>query len=45
MNLKYEPAAQNFWITHPEHGITFDAEILADRSASKGKTEWASISK
>ena len=45
MNLKHEPAAQNFWITHPDHGITFDAEIMADKSSKSSKTDWVSLPK
>lgn len=35
-NLDYEPAQQAFWITTPEHGITFTAPIFVeDRKAEK----------
>jgi hypothetical protein len=45
-NFGFEPPSQNFWITHPDHGITFDAPVYAD-TAVKGarKAEWVSIAK
>ena len=43
-NFGYEPASQNFWITHPDHGITFDAPVYCD-SVRKPKTDWVSLAK
>jgi hypothetical protein len=44
-NFGYEPPSQNFWITHPDHGITFDAPVYCDSVKSPRKTEWVSIAK
>jgi transposase-like protein len=42
-NFPFEQPSQNFWITHPEHGITWDAPVYVD--ATKGhKTESAWVS-
>lgn len=41
-NFKYEPPSQNFWMTHPDHGITFDAPLFADASTKARRTEWVS---
>lgn len=43
-NFGFEPPSQNFWVTHPDHGITFDAPVLCDIAATKAKRpEWVSI--
>lgn len=44
-NFGFERPSQNFWITHPDHGITFDAPIYADVVTKKAKAEWVSIPK
>lgn len=44
-NFDVEPAQQALWITHPDHGITFRAPILVQRSLSVTKTEWVSLPK
>ena len=45
-NFGFEPPSQNFWITHPDHGITFDAPVYCDAAIKKSrKVEWVSISK
>ena len=45
-NFGFEPPSQNFWITHPDHGITFDAPVYCDAAVKKSrKVEWVSISK
>jgi predicted phosphodiesterase len=44
-NFGYEPASQNFWLTHPDHGITFDAPVFGDPKTSKQvkAVNWVSI--
>jgi len=42
-NFKYEPPSQNFTITHPDHGITFDAPVYCDPVQNARKAEWASV--
>lgn len=43
-NFGFEPPSQNFWITHPDHGITFDAPVYCDSATGKQrKTEWVSV--
>ena len=44
-NFGFERPSQNFWMTHPDHGITFDAPIYADVATKKAKAEWVSIAK
>jgi len=45
-NFGFEPPSQNFWITHVDHGITFDAPVYADIKIKKTqKAEWVSIAK
>jgi hypothetical protein len=46
-NFGFEPPSQNFWITHPDHGITFDAPVNADAKGAKSvvKAQWVSIPK
>lgn len=44
-NFRFERPSQNFWITHPDHGITFDAPIYADVAGKKAKAEWVSLPK
>jgi hypothetical protein len=45
-NFGFEPASQNFWVTHPDHGITFDAPVYADVVTKKAvRTDWVSIPK
>lgn len=45
-NFGFEPPSQNFWVTHPDHGITFDAPVYADATTKKRrKAEWVSIIK
>jgi hypothetical protein len=39
-NFKFEPPSQNFTMTHPDHGITFDAPIYCDAAARKRKATW-----
>ena len=42
-NFGFEPPSQNFWMTHPDHGITFDAPVYADGAGKvSGKTDWVS---
>ncbi|MGO8847257.1 MAG: hypothetical protein ACLQFI_18365 [Methylocella sp.] len=43
-NFGYEPPSQNFWITHPDHGITFDAPVYCD-NVKRPKAPWVSIQK
>ena len=44
-NFGFEPPSQNFWITHVDHGITFDAPVYCDAIKRSRKTDWVSISK
>lgn len=41
-NFRIEPASQNFWITHPDKGITWDLPIFADVIGKKVKASWVS---
>lgn len=41
-NFPFEPPRQALWITHPEHGITFSAPILVDRTPAKRSGSWVS---
>lgn len=42
-NYGFEPPLQNFWITHPDHGITFDAPLYCDPNVRRKPTSWVSI--
>jgi hypothetical protein len=43
-NFGFEPASQNFWVTHPDHGITFDAPVYADATVKHSKSlAWVSV--
>lgn len=44
-NFGFERPSQNFWITHPDHGITFDAPIYCDTPVKKARAEWVSLAK
>lgn len=44
-NFGFEPPLQNFWITHADHGITFDAPLLADETRKAIRTEWVSVAR
>lgn len=42
-NFKIEPASQNFWITHPDKGITWDLPIWGDVKVKADRaTPWVS---
>lgn len=42
-NFRPEPASQNFWITHPDYGITFDVPVFGDLGAKgAGSLAWVS---
>ncbi len=43
-NFGFEPPSQNFWMTHPDHGITFDAPVYCDNvQVKKPKVDWVSV--
>lgn len=42
-NFGFEVPIQNFWITHADYGITFDAPLFAEAATKKPKTEWVSV--
>jgi len=45
-NFGFEPPSQNFWMTHPDHGITFDAPVYADATKRRvTKAQWVSVMK
>lgn len=44
-NFGFERPSQNFWITHPDHGITFDAPIYSDATTKKTVAEWVSVAR
>lgn len=44
-NFGFERPSQNFTVTHPDHGITFDAPIYCDEIVKKAKAEWVSLPK
>lgn len=43
-NFKFERPSQNWTMTHPDHGITFDAPLYCD-TVRKPSAEWISIPK
>lgn len=42
-NFGFEPASQNFWITHPDHGITWDLPVYGDTKSKKVVSPWFSL--
>jgi hypothetical protein len=44
-NFGFERPSQNFTVTHPDHGITFDAPVYCDVVTKKAKAEWVSVPK
>lgn len=45
-NFGFEPPSQNFWMTHPDKGITFDAPVFCDPTRKFTKAvEWVSVAK
>lgn len=44
-NFGFERPSQNFTMTHPDHGITFDAPVYCDVPTKKAKAEWVSLRK
>jgi hypothetical protein len=46
-NFGFEPPSQNFWMTHPDHGITFDAPVYCDSAIRKRgvRPQWVSVGK
>lgn len=42
-NFGFERPSQNFWITHPDHGITWDLPVYGDVKTKKGTTPWWSV--
>lgn len=42
-NFRIEPASQNFWITHPDYGITWDLPIYGDVKSKTIKSPWYSM--
>jgi hypothetical protein len=44
-NFGFERPSQNFTMTHPDHGITFDAPVYCDVVTKKAKMQWMSVPK
>jgi hypothetical protein len=45
-NFGFEPPSQNFWMTHPDYGITCDWPVYCDATRKKLKpVEWVSIAR
>lgn len=42
-NFKFEPPSQNFFMTHPDYGITFDAPVYCDVEKARKATPWVSV--
>lgn len=43
-NFGFEPPSQNFWVTHPDHGITCDWPVYAETAPKKrGALPWVSV--
>lgn len=43
-NFGFERASQNFWVTHPDHGITCDWPVYADGALKNvPKAPWVSV--
>lgn len=44
-NFGFERPSQNFTMTHPDHGITFDAPVYCDVVTKKAVASWVSVPK
>lgn len=44
-NFRFEPPSQNFWVTHPDHGIIWDTPVFCEPKLARSKTAWASVPK
>jgi len=44
-NFGFEPPSQNFYMTHPDHGITFDAPVYCDKATAPKASQWVSVPK
>jgi predicted phosphodiesterase len=44
-NFGFEPPSQNFYMTHPDHGITFDAPVYCEKSVRTKAAQWVSVPK
>lgn len=42
-NFRFEPPTQNFWVTHPDHGLIWDTPVFCDPSTKRVKAPWASL--
>lgn len=43
-NFRFERPSQNLWLTHPDHGVTFDAPVYCDAETKrKSKTPWVTL--
>jgi hypothetical protein len=43
-NFGFEPASQNFWVTHPDHGITCDWPVYGDvKTKAAARMAWVSV--
>lgn len=44
-NFLPEPPTQNFWVTHPDHGIIWDTPVHCEARSRAAKAAWVSIPK
>lgn len=42
-NFSYEPPAQQLWITHQKHHITFRMPVYVDEAKAESKAPWISV--
>lgn len=42
-NFPFEQPSQNWWVTHPEHGITWDAPVYVSPSDKAKPQDWVSV--
>ena len=42
-NFPFEQPSQNFWVTHPDHGVTWDAPIYVNPDAKLKAADWVSV--
>ena len=42
-NFSVQEAMQALWITHPDHGITFQMPVLADKTSACENRSWVSV--
>jgi len=44
-NFRFSRPSQNLWTTHPDIGVNWEMEVLAESPKKRGRADWASVPK